>query len=240
MIYAVVVLGLASVRLAPAARVDGRGRCGACCSSSGRSCSSCGRIRRCCGSSSSRRSLQLLVLGYAATTDVKNVPIVVGGRRPVGGEPGARSSEFDASRYFTHRGRGRERERDRRRTSSSGRAWMALSIPAGYGAAGRVGRAGDGAGRRRRHRRELDDRRAGLRDDLVAALRAGSAGGAGCRRGRCRRRRHRAAGARLVQPAARSKDFMIPGVLALLLIVMTACSRRWASCARRSWARSSS
>ena len=54
----------------------------------------------CCRSCSSRPILQLVVLGYAATTDVKNVPMVV-----VDADRSAASREliqtFDASPYFT-------------------------------------------------------------------------------------------------------------------------------------------
>jgi ABC-2 type transport system permease protein len=76
--------------------------------------------------------LQLTFLGYAATTDVRNVPVVV-----ADGDRSARSREliarFDASPNFTIVG-----------TVSTvaevtpflerGLAWMALSIPPGYGA----------------------------------------------------------------------------------------------------------
>src|SRR5688500_17363330 len=75
--------------------------------------------------------LQLTLLGYAATTDVKNVPIVV-----VDQDRSTASrdlvSRFDASQNF---------EIVASATSASeieayldaGRAWMALTIPAGYG-----------------------------------------------------------------------------------------------------------
>ncbi len=77
--------------------------------------------------------LQLGILGYAATTDVRNVPIVVadGDRTPASRDLIER---FQASPYFTIAG-----------VVSSvdeidpwlerGHAWMALSIPAGYGQA---------------------------------------------------------------------------------------------------------
>jgi ABC-2 type transport system permease protein len=75
--------------------------------------------------------LQLTMLGYAATTDVKDVPVVVadGDRSSASRELIAR---FDASRNFT--------VIDTVSTVSQiepylerGRAWLALSIPAGYG-----------------------------------------------------------------------------------------------------------
>ena len=75
--------------------------------------------------------VQLAVLGYAATTDVRNVPIVVADAdRSAASRELVR--EFDASRYFTIA--------DVVSSVSeitpyldSNRAWMALSIPAGYG-----------------------------------------------------------------------------------------------------------
>ena len=75
--------------------------------------------------------LQLTLLGYAATTDVRDVPIVVsdGDRSSFSREIIAR---FDASRNFTVVdvvSTTREIEPYLER----GRAWLALSIPAGYG-----------------------------------------------------------------------------------------------------------
>src|SRR5215210_3590872 len=75
--------------------------------------------------------LQLFMLGYAATTDVRDVPIVV-----ADADRSAASRDliarFDASPNFTIAGVvtstgevGPYLER--------GRAWMALAIPAGYG-----------------------------------------------------------------------------------------------------------
>ena len=77
--------------------------------------------------------LQLIVLGYAATTDVKNVPIVV-----VDSDRSTASRElirtFDASPYFTVEtvvaG-----VNEITPYLESGRAWMALNISAGYGQA---------------------------------------------------------------------------------------------------------
>src|SRR4029078_2168109 len=77
--------------------------------------------------------IQLAMLGYAATTDVRDVPVVVadGDRTPASRELIAR---FDASRNFTVIDAA---------TSvgevdpylQRGRAWVALAIPTGYGAA---------------------------------------------------------------------------------------------------------
>ena len=82
--------------------------------------------------------LQLTMLGYAATTDVKDVPIVI-----ADGDRSSSSRElvrrFDASRSFT--------VIDTVTTVSgidryleSGTAWLALSIPSGYGADVQAGR----------------------------------------------------------------------------------------------------
>jgi ABC-2 type transport system permease protein len=76
--------------------------------------------------------IQLTLLGYAATTDVKDVPMIVadGDRSPASRELVQR---FDASRNFT--------VIDTVTTVSdiepyleSGRAWLALVIPSGFGA----------------------------------------------------------------------------------------------------------
>ena len=82
--------------------------------------------------------LQLTMLGYAATTDVKNVPLVVadGDRSAASRELVAR---FDASPNFTVVDTVttvNEIESDLERGTAS----LALSIPAGYGASVRAGR----------------------------------------------------------------------------------------------------
>ena len=115
--------------------------------------------------------LQLTMLGYAATTDVKNVPLLV-----ADGDRSAASREliarFDGVAELHRRRYGDDRQRDR-------------AVPrARHGVAGAVdsGRlrrehrrrsSGEGAGRRRRHRLELDDGRARLRDEPDWRLRAG-------------------------------------------------------------------
>lgn len=171
--------------------------------------------------------LQLAVLGYAATTDVKNVPVVVADadRTPASHELVER---FDASPYFSIV--------DVVTTVDEidpylerGRAWMALSIPTGYGQAigshtpATVQVVADGTDA------NSTTVALGYATNLVATYAqslAGSDQGAGARHA-------------VPLPAARfgtfnpqvrvwfnpqleSKDFMIPGVLALLLLVMTA------------------
>ena len=66
-----------------------------------------------------RADLQLFLLGYAATTDVRNVPDRRRRRRPVGGEPRA-DRALRRVADFTRRRHRRPRRRDRRRTSSDG------------------------------------------------------------------------------------------------------------------------
>src|SRR6476620_5684231 len=75
--------------------------------------------------------LQLFMLGYAATTDVRDVPVVV-----ADGERSAASRDliarFEASPNFSVVSTvTTTREIDP--FLESGRAWLALSIPAGYG-----------------------------------------------------------------------------------------------------------
>jgi drug efflux transport system permease protein len=82
--------------------------------------------------------IQLTMLGYAATTDVKNVPVVVadGDRSPASRNLIAR---FDASPNFTIVDTVTTvAEVDR--YLQTGNAWIALAIPAGYGTAVRAGR----------------------------------------------------------------------------------------------------
>jgi len=82
--------------------------------------------------------IQLTMLGYAASTDVRDVPVVVadGDRSP---ESRSLIARFDASRNFTVIDTvttvGEVDEYLQR-----GRAWMALGIPSGYGSAIHTGR----------------------------------------------------------------------------------------------------
>jgi ABC-2 type transport system permease protein len=161
--------------------------------------------------------IQLTVLGYAATTDVKDVPILVvdADRSP---ESRRLVSRFEASSNFVIAG-----------TASStaaiddalerGEAWMALSIPPGYGARVAAGRTatlqvvadGTDANSTTVALGYAQSLVAGYAADLVAATRG-----------------HAAVAAPLTadvrvwfNPRLESRDFMIPGIVALLLLVVT-------------------
>ena len=167
--------------------------------------------------------LQLFLLGYAATTDVRNVPVVVA--------DADRSSEsrelidrFDASPSFTVVGivTGVD-EVDPYLERQI--AWIALEIPPGYGAA-------IGAGRPQTVQLLADGSDAnsagvalGYAGNLIATYAQELAG-----------RQLAAAGAAVgtggegaitpevrvwFNPRLESRDFMIPGVIALLLLVVT-------------------
>jgi ABC-2 type transport system permease protein len=75
--------------------------------------------------------IQLFILGYAATTDVKNVPLMV-----VDADRSAASRDliarFEGSPYFTIAGVTSD-DADIQRAIETRRAWMALSIPPEYG-----------------------------------------------------------------------------------------------------------
>ena len=161
--------------------------------------------------------IQLTVLGYAATTDVKDIPIVI-----------VDTDRSTASRELVHRFEssvnfkivamlGSTNEIDR--YLDSGQAWMALSIPPDYGrkigAAGQTtlqivadGTDSNSTGVAMSYAQTLIG---GYVQDLVAVAAPGTPAGG------------------LVQPAIQvwfnprleSRDFMIPGIVALLLLVIT-------------------
>ena len=160
--------------------------------------------------------IQLTMLGYAATTDVRDVPVVV-----VDQDRSAASRDliarFDASDNFTIA--------DTVSSSSdidayldSGRAWMALVVPADYGERVRTGApavvqvVADGT------------------DANSTNVALGYAGALITRYGRdLAARTGRASAAPLVDadirvwfnPGLESRDFMSPGILALVLLVVT-------------------
>lgn len=165
--------------------------------------------------------IQLFLLAYAATTDIRNVPVVV-----ADADRSAQSRElvdrFNASPTFTLAGVVNSPD-DIDPYLERGRAWVALVIPSGYGAALISGRAqavqivADGS----------DANSAGVSlsyaTNLIAsygqerAARAVAFGAAPVSSG----------GA--IQPVVRvwfnprleSRDFMIPGIVAILLLVVT-------------------
>jgi ABC-2 type transport system permease protein len=165
--------------------------------------------------------IQLFMLAYAATTDVRNVPIVVADAdRSVASRE--LISRFEASPTFTVLdvvGSPDDVEVDLER----GTAWMALVVPRGYGAALASGRPqavqilADGS----------DANSAGLSlsyaSNLIAGYSQETAAKAAFTAGAT------AAPEPSIQPVVRvwfnprleSRDFMIPGIVALLLLVVT-------------------
>jgi len=167
--------------------------------------------------------LQLTMLGYAATTDVRDVPLVVadGDRSPASRELIAR---FEASRNFT--------VVDTVSTANEvepflerGRAWLALSIPTGYGVD-----VADGTPVTLQVIADGSDSNSttvalgyatsligGYAQELVDARGPGLPADAAMPAGRIEPR------IRIwFNPQLESRHFMIPGVLALVLLVVTA------------------
>ena len=144
--------------------------------------------------------LQLFMLGYAATTDVRDVPIVV-----ADADRSAASRDliarFDASPNFTIAG-DRDQHQRGRPVSRSGTRLDGAGDPRRLRRDARARRSAEGAGDRRRQRRELDQRRDGLRDEPDRRLFAGADGAADAP-GDDDPRRDRAAGPGLVQSAPR-------------------------------------
>ncbi|HXE79699.1 MAG TPA: ABC transporter permease [Vicinamibacterales bacterium] len=160
--------------------------------------------------------IQLTLLSYAATTDVRNVPLlVVDSDRSA--ESRALLSRFGASGRFVIAG-AVDSTADIDPWLDSGRAWMALAIPSDYGERVRSGRTvavqviADGTDANSTtvalgYARALVGR---YNEDLLAARTAGRA-------------------APLVEAEVRvwfnheleSRHFMVPGIVALLLLVVT-------------------
>jgi ABC-2 type transport system permease protein len=166
--------------------------------------------------------LQLTLLGYAATTDVKDVPVVVadGDRSPASRELVGR---FDASRNFS--------VIDVVTTNAAidpylerGTAWLAVSIPTGYGADVTAHRPvtvqlvadGTDANSTTVALGYATGLLGGYAQELVEQ-RAAASGGPAPRGGGIDAR------VRVwFNPQLESRFFMIPGVLALVLLVVTA------------------
>ena len=159
--------------------------------------------------------IQLTMLGYAATTDVRNVPMVVVDQ-DASSESRELVSRFAASPSFDVVG-GLSSVDEIDGYLNTGKAWMALDIPAGYGERIRAGQSAvvqvvaDGTDANSTnvalgyagtlvssYARELAAPSGQPLDPLVSAdVRV------------------------WFNPELESKDFMIPGILALLLLVVT-------------------
>ena len=160
--------------------------------------------------------LQLTMLGYAATTDVRDVPMVV-----VDQDRSAASRDliqrFEASQNFTVVASA-ESVRSIDAYLDGGRAWMALTIPAGYGERVRSG---------------VPASVQVVADGTDANSTNVALGYAGTLVARYEREIAAAAGRASIEPLIavdvrvwfnpqlESRHFMIPGILAMLLLVIT-------------------
>lgn len=164
--------------------------------------------------------VQLTMLGYAASTDVRDVPIVI-----VDQDRSARSRElitrFEASPYFTVVGTANNLN-DIDPWLERGRAWMALAIPGDYretfanGRPATVQVVADGT----------DSNSAnvalGYAANLVASYNLELGQRQATARGQVLPPRPIEARIRVwFNPQLESRDFMIPGIVALLLLVIT-------------------
>jgi ABC-2 type transport system permease protein len=164
--------------------------------------------------------VQLAVLGYAATTDVRNVPIVVvdTDRSPASQELISRFSGSGIFQLIDVVSDSRAVDR----YLESADAWMALSIPAGYGrnlAAGRsatlqVVADGSDANSTNIALGYATNLIAGYAQEMVERRRAegGAVGAGGGIEPRVRI---------WFNPQLESRYFMLPGIFALLLLVVT-------------------
>ena len=165
--------------------------------------------------------LQLAILGYAATTDVRNVPIVIADadRSPASQDLISRFSGSGIFQIVDIVSDGRDIDR----YLESGDAWMALSIPASYGQSVAAGRTAtlqivaDGSDA------NSTNIAMGYATNLIAEYTQGLV-----------EERRQVAGAALnggggIEPRVRvwfnptleSRYFMLPGIFALLLLVVT-------------------
>ena len=181
--------------------------------------------------------IQLTMLGYAATTDVKHVPIVV-----VDGDRSPRSRElierFAASPHFTIVARDSSPRRSTTIWRTAGRGWRSSS---------RTGFGARSSGHGRPSERDVqvladgtDANSSGVAlayaQALVGEFNAALAGRAAA----CGRRRSTGACASGSTRELVSRNFMVPGVLALLLLVITANLSSMAIVRERELGRSSS
>ena len=159
--------------------------------------------------------VQLTMLGYAATTDVRNVPLVVVDQ-DASSESRDLVSRFDASPSFdVIDGLSSTDEVDE--YLNTGKAWMALDIPAGYGERIRAGRpttvqvVADGT----------DANSTNVALGYAGTLIASYARELSAPSGQPPAPLVSADVRVWFNPQLESKDFMIPGILALLLLVVT-------------------
>ena len=159
--------------------------------------------------------IQLTLLGYAATTDVRNVPVVVVDQD---GSSSSRAlvSRFESSPTFEVIDRVATLDRVDE-SLDAGKAWMVLNIPADYGNQIRAGRAAtvqvlaDGT----------DANSANVALGYTGALIASYARDLAAPTGRARPPLVSADVHVWFNPQLESRDFMIPGILALLLLAVT-------------------
>jgi ABC-2 type transport system permease protein len=160
--------------------------------------------------------IQLTMLGYAATTDVRNVPLVVVDQ-DASSESRELVSRFDASQSFmVIEWLSSASEIDS--YLDSGRAWMALTIPAEYGDRIRAGMpttvqvVADGT----------DANSTNVALGYAGALIADYARELAAAMALASSQPLVSAEVRVwFNPQLESRDFMIPGILALLLLVVT-------------------
>jgi ABC-2 type transport system permease protein len=160
--------------------------------------------------------VQLTMLGYAATTDVRNVPVLVVDE-DASSESRDLVSRFEASGSFVVVDRMASSDRIDEYLDS-GRAWMVLQIPHDYGEQVRSGRptavqvVADGT----------DDNSTNVALGYTGTLVASFARELAAESGRVRVAPLISADIRVwFNPQLESKDFMIPGIIALLLLVVT-------------------
>jgi ABC-2 type transport system permease protein len=164
------------------------------------------------------RVLQLSLLGYAATTDVKDVPIAVvdGDRTPLSRQLVQR---FAVSPYF-HVVDAADRPDRIDADLALGRAWLAVVVPPGFQAA--IGGHGPATARTIQVLADgTDSNSSGVALSYVASLVGEFSATVVARPGG----RPDAIDGRVrvwFNPELESRNFMVPGVLALLLLVVTA------------------
>ena len=160
--------------------------------------------------------VQLTMLGYAATTDIRNVPVLVVDQ-DASSESRDLVSRFEESGNFVVVDRMSSSDRIDEYLDS-GRAWMALQIPVDYGDRIRAGQpttiqvVADGT----------DANSTNVALGYAGTLVASFARELAAESGRGRATPLVSADVRVwFNPRLESRDFMIPGIIALLLLVVT-------------------